>query len=39
MIELDSLDRTMLENGDMLILVNTQRYCIVKNVLLLFDNE
>ena len=39
MIELDSLDRTMLENGDVLILVNTQRCCIVKNALLLFDNE
>ena len=39
MAELDSLDLAMLENGDVLILVNTQRYCIVKNVLLLFDNE
>lgn len=39
MAELDSLDRAMLENGDVLILVNTQRYCIVKNALLLFDNE
>ena len=39
MIELDLLDCTMLENANVLILVNTQRCCIVKNALHLFDNK